>query len=87
MVSLLPYFVFYFCSSFNHKVDLKWNMQYCYEQLFSFVSIFSKAYSHACITKEEKDTSLFSMVLSICSINGKGKRIVLFSVSFLFGLS
>ena len=47
-------------------------------------AFFSSAYSHAWMTKLENDTSWFCMAVSISWINGIGKRIVLFSVSFLF---
>lgn len=47
----------------------------------------SRAYRHACNTKPEKLTSFSRMTSSISSINGTGKRIVLFSVSFLSDFS
>ena len=47
----------------------------------SCFDIFDRAYSHACITKLEKDTDCPSISFSIRSTNARGKRIVLFSAT------
>lgn len=61
---------------------------FCYLSVqLEAVSIFCIAYSHACKTKEEKDTFWFAIIVSIFSIKDTGNRIVLFSVSFLSGFN
>lgn len=57
-----------------------------FSDVLSGSSKLSRAYSHACITKLEKETSFLVDTSSICSIREMGNLMVLFSDSLRFGL-